>query len=174
MPPNLKAYGRVLEEARRWGVRVVISKTLPIEALIGPRLGALDHKTATIHLLDYELAQVCTGDGPLWLLHEIAHALMRQGPSTVDEIFSGLFAVERRMALDLRLPGYRLWVDTFYRYNSRPMSEVPACQRASILWISTQAAIREGLLDSQGQLTHLSRNIPKSRRHPCSTSPPGR
>lgn len=174
MPQNrLGAYARVLEEARRWGVRVVVSRTLPIEALVGPRIGAVDHLTATVHLLEYELETASTDDGPLWLLHELAHCLMRQGPVSVDEIFSGLFAVERQMALHLHLPGYRLWVDTFYRYNSLPMSKVPSCQRRSILWISTQAAIREGLMDKKGGLTYLSRNVPKHRRHACFASHPG-
>lgn len=160
MPSScLRSYRQVLDEARKWGVRVQVSKTLPIEARVGPNLGAVDHDGATIYLLEYELEKIGTQEGPLWLLHELVHCLVQTPPQDVDEFFSGMFAVEGAIAKACRLPGYQAWVRRYYRYTSLPLEAVPACTLRSLHWISRQTAMREGLLNEEGALTYKSKHI---------------
>lgn len=92
------------------------------------------------------------------LLHELNHVLMDVDPDEIDEVASGLLALDAYGSRALRLQGWSEWMAR-YTVDSTDWLDVTTHRRGKLLRASLADAVRLGLLDAAGRPT-FRRQVP--------------
>lgn len=169
-PWQVRELGRVLEEAKRWGVSVRVVKGYPIEATPGPRFCAIDPEQRAVYMtnLDYLFVQKDTL-GRRILLHEISHVISEESPKDVCEYKSGMFGYEVTMARVLKLRGEGSWFRIFAA-SGRSLCRYPDVYIKLYIERGQELAREQGLLNANNRPTY---RWSKERRK-YAACPPGR
>lgn len=167
-PAEYRDTCRVLQEARRWGV--------PIRILTEDGVSAGRKKRLLTDSPGTHFIGICWEEKYLWagpnirldealpfdLLHELMHIVIGVSPFAVEEIRSGMLALEHEASKRLRLSQRSAWMRD---YNVVPSSlgvqgdetRWPFASkkvRSAALWKSRQAAILRGLMTLDGRPTY--------------------
>lgn len=92
------------------------------------------------------------------LLHELNHVLMDIDPDQIDEVSSGLLALDAYGSRLLRLSGWREWMAS-YSVDDTEWLDVSTRQRGKLLRSSLSDAVRLGLLDPAGRPTFKRHSV---------------
>ena len=109
------------------------------------------------------------GEGPMSLLHELAHVVFSIPPGKIDEPGSGMLAMEYEAVRRLKIPGWSCWMRNYVVYVDRlACSEewryITRNDRAGVLKDAREGAEAQGVLNKNGKPTYRIRLNRKDRR----------
>ena len=142
----------VLRYAERWGVKIEFRahhaphdharRASHIYSVSTDTISDIDWNTRTVWFGDdlKDAKQRCA------LLHEINHVVVGIDPDSVEEVDSGMLALDYYVARSAKLSGWRAWMNT-YTLIEGEWPTVSTQERSKALVDSFWGAIRAGLMN---------------------------
>lgn len=149
------AFRRVLAEAQRWGVDVLLfGSTSRITSTRGPCPGKMrvdHHAPASLAGIRWPERSVWWADSTddndaLDLSHEVLHCVVGTNPDVTEEIEGPMLALEAATAKRLKLPGFDEYLAVFGTPNGGEWGVLNKEERRGFLRASRRMAEEAGLM----------------------------